>query len=443
MTSKPDGLKWARIDHILRQFLYLRFGVSVSFTYLLQSQIYGRRSRAMDHQRKEELKKNDLADVIEGKLVALKPHAGTIGVVALLLAAVVGGGLWMLISGQSKKEQAWTDLHAASFQARTTNSAKLLEQAASKPDTATSLPGLWARQMAADLHLNEGFQQLEFDREKGAEQVAEAMNEFKFVSENTDKVGNQLLWSRATFGLARSAEATGDFETAKAAYQAIIAEMEDSPLAKAAADKIKVLEDPVTLAWFEEFKTRKSEVRQPETGDAPESDTGLPARPDFSFPEVQAPDPSTLSSEAPPAPPEGDADEGDADEGDADKGEEAPPTPLEEENELDEKDEPAETEMKDDADDTDTDEPDTDEAKTEEATSENSEEADSEDAGDKEEAVEPAEEEMSETKDAEKSTETESRADTESPEVTVEPEVTEEPDTTEDSSETESETPAE
>ena len=269
----------------------------------------------MAAKKKDELKKNELADIIEAKLDAIKPYSGAIGIVVVLLVAVVGGGIWMVVRNQKASEQAWADLYQASYQAQFEDSADLLK--VSEKDTPA---GLWARQFAADFHMNEGSREVFKDREAGLKKINLAKEDFQYIVDKVDKSKQKLLWSRASFGRARALESLGEFEEAKKVYESLASDLKDSVIGDAAAEGVTRVSNATTVAWYKAFKTREKDdllSMMTAVGEAPDSDTGLPARPDFSYPEIIVPAPGSANEDAPPTPPDGTTNE------------EAPPAPPE------------------------------------------------------------------------------------------------------------------
>jgi hypothetical protein len=256
----------------------------------------------MDHKRKEELKKNDLADIIEHKLTEWKPLMLPVLLVGVVLLAAIGGISWYLINQHQQTENTWSDLYAASYQLQKDGKTDLLESELKKSSFAATVPGLWAKQMLADNLLQTGLRELSMqaDRKKAIDKIDQARKDYQYVSQNVDREQNELLWSRSTMGLARAAESLGNFDEAKQAYESVSKHLGDSPLGKAAGERIQVLENPINIAWYDAFKNRKPRSTTSSIGEAPLSDPGLPRRPDFSYPELIVPN---IGDEAAPAPP--------------------------------------------------------------------------------------------------------------------------------------------
>ena len=263
-------------------------------------------SKRKEHQ--EELKKNELANLLESKLEGVKPHAWKIGIIALGVFALIASAMYMIASGQAKSGKEWSDLFLASYKAREDGSAKSLVNQAD--NLAGSEAGMWASQLSADQLFNEGARSAMQDRESALKKFELAKKSYMMVRDGSDEVKQSTRWRRATYGLGRSHEALGEFEKAKEMFQSLVDSAADSALGKAAANAIARIERPSSIAFYEAYKNHEFEVPTSTASDvapggddaAPGSDLGLPFRPNFSYPVVpEAVDlPPAGNEDAPP-----------------------------------------------------------------------------------------------------------------------------------------------
>lgn len=244
----------------------------------------------MSKQKQEELKENDLAGIIESKLVELKPYGPAIGLIAVAVLVVAGGLVYYFSQSQNAAGEQWSDLFKASYKVRQDQTPKeYLNQA---ENHAGSQAGFWATQLAADQHFSLGTRDAMSDQSKAMESFGNAEKSYKLVMDSVTIGENPTLWRRAVYGVARSQEAQGNFDAAKSSYETLVEKAGDTAVGKASKAAIERISTPSAAAFFTAYKNFKFEKPDPTAttmtdDDAPGSDSGLDARPDFSYPVVR------------------------------------------------------------------------------------------------------------------------------------------------------------
>jgi len=260
--------------------------------------------------KKQELKRNDLADVLEHKLEQIKPYTNVILLGALLVIVVVGGITWWIVRQQSQREEMWNDFYLARNTAvYEANPRDLMTHAERFGDSPSAE---WARQLAADLKLQEGARTIYSDREEGESLIKEAIALYDQVIDEAKP--KSMLHQVALYGRAQARESLLDLDGAREDYEAAgeIAEP-DSSMSVAVERRLALLRDPQLESFAEAFlaydptdSSDPSDLLPPTfSPNAP-----LPQIPDISFP-TNALNPNQGSNEGLKTPeesnPDGDA----------------------------------------------------------------------------------------------------------------------------------------
>lgn len=203
----------------------------------------------MKTERRHELQKNDLADIVGGEIDYVKPYLKTI--VGVVIAALAIGFTIAFLSNQqaAKNATAWGDF----YKVVAMPSAEDFEQFGK--DHTNTQAGAWALLSAADLKLRAGAFRMFDDRKTAEEDLTEAKKLFETAMK--EGASQPMIRRRAQLGLGETNETLNDPEAAEKIYAAIVKEDANDPFGKAAAERLanlKRLNDQQWYAWFAEFK---------------------------------------------------------------------------------------------------------------------------------------------------------------------------------------------
>src|SRR6056297_2211108 len=203
----------------------------------------------MNSERRHELQENVLAGYLGRFTKAVEPYSKVL-IGGLIVVSV---GLFALSFYSSTRTEARSDATMDLLQATGSGDAEVFAQVAERyPETPAAA---WARLYAADQWMASGMEQLYLDREEAAtlfEDAGDAYRKALAAAEGTSGVARTLR-SRAHYGLARIAEATGEVETAIEEYEDVVAAAESDAMVELSQNRIKNLNTPATqefLTWF-------------------------------------------------------------------------------------------------------------------------------------------------------------------------------------------------
>jgi tetratricopeptide (TPR) repeat protein len=238
----------------------------------------------MKTERRHELQTNDLADWLGSRATLLRPYSKAI-VGGLLIGAVLLAAVYFLRSQQAgRAAAAWTDYFEASGIAGLDQRLRVLREVANRYSQFEA--GAWAWQLAAELDLALGSQEMTRDRAEARERLERARDAFQQALRITRQ---EMLRQRAHMGLAQTLEAMDEFDGAGKQYEHIIARWPGSAVANQAEDRLQFLRDPETrefYAWFIAQKP-KPPARTPESSGgltSPSIYDDLPDDPSLSLP---------------------------------------------------------------------------------------------------------------------------------------------------------------
>lgn len=231
----------------------------------------------MKTERRHELETNVLASSLAHGAERVKPYGR--GVLAAIIAALFIVLAWWYISVQNTSQSAvaWDEyIQAVSTGTR---DEKLLEDIAQQ--NAGSTVANMARLTLADWKLDAGTNQLLMDRSAASEKLREASETFRTLQ----LVKDPSIQERAGYGLARSFEAMGDLEKARAAYSELATKFPEGPFTAVAKSRETKLDEHGTKAFYDWLAKYEPPA-------AISGEPGTPgARPDF----LQEPDAGTLN----------------------------------------------------------------------------------------------------------------------------------------------------
>ena len=229
---------------------------------------------------RKELNENELADAITDKFDLIKPHLPKIILGFAAIVAVVFGVNYMLSSRSAAKEQKSINMVLFSVENSAAGSlATLDKQIEDFPDDNSAA---WAYMLKADRELTSGLQKVFVDKLAGKDFIQKSIKNF----EQAIKVGGEddFLKQRALFGWARALETLEQFDEAVAKYKEL-AEFEDSPFKSLAEKAIVRVQNPDNQEFFVLYNEKENDVfTVTPTETAPPTNSGLPARPDFTYP---------------------------------------------------------------------------------------------------------------------------------------------------------------
>ncbi len=253
---------------------------------------------------RKEIDDNELVGAVTDHLDSIRQQMPKIitGIVALIV--VVFGIRYYLSSRDAAKEAKSKNVVLfASEQSAAGSVSTLDEQIEDFPDDISSK---WAYLMKADSQLAQGLNRIFRDKTTGMESVKNAITNFEKAA---DKAGeDKKLKQRALYGWARGLESIGKFDEAAAKYQEIVSNFEDSAFAKLSKIGVERVNSPENREFFVAFEKRENDVfTRPvtNTDSAPATNSGLPSRPDFTYPGEEPvvgtePTPAVSSGNEPP-----------------------------------------------------------------------------------------------------------------------------------------------
>jgi tetratricopeptide (TPR) repeat protein len=232
----------------------------------------------MKAERRHELKHNELADWIGEHLEPLKPHAPGIVLGAVLLMAIVLGGVWYFGGENQASARAWSDYFSALNEREPQ---KVLQNVVT--DRSGSKAAWWALAALGDMNLGEGAAMLHSDRNEAEKRLEAAERAYKQVEASDDP----MLKARAWLGLAKVYESKCQPEKAHEYYDMVAKHQPDSAIGKAASEAARRMKDPREvefLKWFAQQQPKRPAPFPGIGGNVPGLPSDLPERPDIGLP---------------------------------------------------------------------------------------------------------------------------------------------------------------
>jgi predicted negative regulator of RcsB-dependent stress response len=221
----------------------------------------------MKADRRHELEYNDLERWLAQTVERIKPYANLI--LLGIIAVMVGWIAYKVWSWQAGKRaaQAWERMYAAGYDV-----SKLAEVVEQFPRTDAAQ---MATIMLADLYAAEGCDLLFRDKALATMQLRKAADHYLQLLEQTR---NPVLKERASYGLARVREATGELEEAIRRYEEVERTWPNGVFAQAAAERAWDLKRRTTRDMYDRFvkydpratsatESKPPESPAPKTGD--------------------------------------------------------------------------------------------------------------------------------------------------------------------------------
>lgn len=238
----------------------------------------------MADKNKKEVDDNELVGAVTDHLDTIRQQMPKIIVGIVALIVVVFGIRYYLSSRDAAREAKSKNVVLFAAEQSAAGSVSTLDkQIEDFPDDTASK---WAYLMKADSQLAQGLNRIFRDKTTGMESVNNAITNFEKAAKKAGE-GDDKLKQRALYGWARGLESIGEFDKAAAKYEEIVTDFEDSAFAKLAEIGIKRVNSPDNREFFVAFTKRENDVftrPAPKIESAPSTNSGLPARPDFTYP---------------------------------------------------------------------------------------------------------------------------------------------------------------
>jgi hypothetical protein len=229
---------------------------------------------------RKELNENELAGALFDQLQQVKPHLPKIIVGAAVLGLIYWSIAYTVSTRASAKESKSTNMILFTVENSAAGStARLDTQIEEFPEDNSSA---WAYLLKGDRELGQGMSRIFADKETGRETIRRAINNF----EKANKLAGDdlLLKERSLFAWARGLESLGLFDEAAEKY-AEVTLIEDSPLSSLAKKGILRVNNSDNREFYVLFESKENNVFETDsTNTAPATDSGLPPRPDFTYP---------------------------------------------------------------------------------------------------------------------------------------------------------------
>ncbi len=203
----------------------------------------------MKKERRQELKENELAEILARWYAKIAPHSQKI-LIALLVVVIVylGWTIWSRWAAAVENE-AWQALHAAMESGA----------AADYETVAERFPGThaayWAQLLAADTHLQIGCRQILVNKADGAQELRKALDGYLAVRNVTISplFQQRVLWGlgRAYEALSGTREGQGELDRAMSAYRELVQRWPDGPFSSIAKRQLEALEKPETREFYD------------------------------------------------------------------------------------------------------------------------------------------------------------------------------------------------
>ncbi|EMI21715.1 hypothetical protein RMSM_01355 [Rhodopirellula maiorica SM1] len=232
----------------------------------------------MKSERRHELQENILANYLARINQSIEPYSRPIGIAVALL--LVGGIGYAIYSSKVSEDRSQATFELLMQQTGSQDPEGLASVSVKYPNTPAAA---WAHLYQGSALLAQGTRSLYVNRMDAEDELNGASKAFRnAISEGK----NDLLLSRANFGIARSEEALGNLDKAIAAYKECARIGESEEMVEACEERIAALSKESTkdfLAWFKDQDFSPSDPSAP-----PSLPSGamLPEMPDLDLPDL-------------------------------------------------------------------------------------------------------------------------------------------------------------
>ncbi|HPU07514.1 MAG: hypothetical protein WBH86_05570 [Thermogutta sp.] len=203
----------------------------------------------MKKERRQELKENELAEILARWYAKIAPHSQKILIAVLVIVIVyLGWTIWSRWAAAVENE-AWQALHAAMESGAAADYETVAERF---PRTNA---GYWAQLLAADTHLQIGCRQILVNKADGAQELRKALDGYLAVRNVTISplFQQRVLWGlgRAYEALSGTREGQGELDRAMTAYRELVQRWPDGPFSSIAKRRLESLEKSETREFYD------------------------------------------------------------------------------------------------------------------------------------------------------------------------------------------------
>lgn len=235
----------------------------------------------MKRERRQELKENELAELLGRWLQKVAPYSQTILIAVLVIVVLYAG--WSVWGNWSRRveQDAWNALYTA---LETGGPAELETVAETYPRTDAAA---WAKLVAADYRLRDGCREMLTNKANAAQELRKAIDGYLSIR---NEAVSPLFQQRVLWGLARAYEALsgtrqgqGELENAIKFYQELSDRWPNGPYATLAQRRIAFLKKPENQQFYDRFAAY--EPPRPTQGGSTGEPSPGGAAPTFTAPE--------------------------------------------------------------------------------------------------------------------------------------------------------------
>ncbi len=232
----------------------------------------------MNSERRHELQENILANYLARINQSIEPYSRPIGIgVAALL---IGGIGYAIYNSKVSEDRSQATFELLMQQSGSADPEGLASVSVKYPNTPAAA---WAHLYQGSALLAQGTRSLYVNRMDAEDQLKGASKAFRnALSEGK----NELLLSRAHFGIARSEEALGELDKAIAAYKECAQIAESDEMVKACEERIAALSKDDTKDFLVWFKDQDFSPSDPSAPPSLPSGAMLPEMPDLDLPDL-------------------------------------------------------------------------------------------------------------------------------------------------------------
>jgi len=203
----------------------------------------------MRKERRQELKENELAEILGRWMARIAPHSQKILIAVLaILIVYLGWSIWTRWANAVEIE-AWELLHAAMEKGAAADYETVAERF---PRTEAAY---WAQLLAADTHLQIGCREIFANKADGAQELRKALDGYLSLRNvNISPFFQQrVLWGlgRAYESLSGTREGQGELDRAISVYRELVQRWPDGTFSSMAKRRLAMLEKPETREFYD------------------------------------------------------------------------------------------------------------------------------------------------------------------------------------------------
>ncbi|WP_372717597.1 tetratricopeptide repeat protein [Novipirellula sp.] len=232
----------------------------------------------MKSERRHELQENILANYLARINQSIEPYSRPIGIAVAVL--LIGGIGYAIYSSKVSEDRSQATFELLMQQTGSQDPEGLASVSVKYPNTPAAA---WAHLYQGSALLAQGTRTLYVNRMDAEDELTAASKAFRnAIAEGK----NELLLSRANFGIARSEEALGNLDKAIAAYKECARIGESEEMVKACEERIAALSKESTKDFLTWFKDQDFSPSDPSAPPSLPSGAMLPEMPDLDLPDL-------------------------------------------------------------------------------------------------------------------------------------------------------------